>query len=51
MEDSAGEKDAGGPVSWSEADIQSWLLDQAEVLNDGISRDITRDLFEQGFDR
>ncbi len=44
-------KYAGGPVSWSEADVQSWLLDQAEALNDGVSRDITHDLFEQGFDR
>lgn len=50
MEDST-EKEAGGPASWSESDIQSWLLDQADTLNDGISRDITHDLFEQGFDR
>ncbi len=39
------------PASWGVQDIQAWLKEQAASLDDDVSPDVSRDLFEQGFDR
>ncbi|KAG5723894.1 Linear gramicidin synthase subunit D [Termitomyces sp. T112] len=38
------------PVSWSVADIEAWLLEQASDLGSGRTISPVVDLFEQGFD-
>ena len=42
---------AAPPKSWSDVDLESWLVSQAADLHSGKKFDIKADLFEQGFDR
>ncbi|KAI0085165.1 hypothetical protein BDY19DRAFT_909277 [Irpex rosettiformis] len=49
-EQSAETTGVGAPTSWNVDDIQAWLQEQATGLHDDISPDVSRDLFEQGFD-
>lgn len=51
MEQSAEATGVGAPLSWNVSEIQPWLQEQAAGLLDGVSLDVSRDLFEQGFDR
>ena len=51
VEQSAAATGVGAPSSWNIDDIQPWLREQAAGLLDDVSLNISRDLFEQGFDR
>jgi hypothetical protein len=39
------------PKSWSECDLESWLVAHTADIHSGKTVDVEADLFEQGFDR
>jgi hypothetical protein len=39
------------PKSWSEGDLESWLVSHTADIHSGKKVDVEVDLFEQGFDR
>lgn len=39
------------PMSWDEATVKQWLIDQAKDIHNDQEVSTSKDLFEQGFDR
>lgn len=39
------------PLTWSQIEVESWLLVHATAVNAGKPIEIDTDVFEQGFDR
>ncbi|KAG6847388.1 hypothetical protein H0H93_008505, partial [Arthromyces matolae] len=50
VEESAKGEDVSPPKSWGKDDVESWLLHHAADIHSGKEFDVSKDLFEQGFD-
>ncbi|KAG6872149.1 hypothetical protein C0993_002405, partial [Termitomyces sp. T159_Od127] len=51
VEESARGEDVVPPLTWYHEHVQAWLLKQAADIHSGKVFEVSRDLFEQGFDR
>ncbi|KAG6878934.1 putative NRPS-like protein biosynthetic cluster [Termitomyces sp. T32_za158] len=51
VEESAKGEDVIPPFTWDHEGVCAWLLEQAADIDSGKAFDVSRDLFDQGFDR
>jgi len=51
VESSAQGEEVVPPSTWTQGDVQKWLLEQSEDIIPGKALSVSADLFEQGFDR
>ncbi|KAG6896169.1 putative NRPS-like protein biosynthetic cluster, partial [Termitomyces sp. T32_za158] len=51
VEESAKGEDVIPPITWDDEGVCAWLLEQAADIHSGKAFDVSRDLFDQGFDR
>lgn len=49
--DSANARDIAPPAAWTADEIEQWLMQHCESVNDGVAIAPERDRFDYGFDR